>query len=208
VNRRHLPVRVLAILSVAVALLPSREARAVEPGVDVAVPRVTLSLIGAAFAFVPANPVVEQGDFVRWRNVGSGIHTSTSGPGCGVVDGQWDFSLGPGIQTPALPFGQPPGGIPYHCTPHCGLGMAGTVTVTDLIDVKATHGAGILMLSWTGGSGHYQVFRSDNALFNPPNTQTLNPDGGFDSGTTFTDSTSQPATGKAFFYLVMNKTLS
>jgi len=112
------------------------------------------------------------------------------------------------VQTPVLAFPQAPGPIPYYCTNHCLLQMRGTVTVTGLIDMKATHSAGILMLSWTGGSGHYQVFRSDNALFNPPNTQTLDPDGGFDSGTTFTDSTSQPAVGKAFFYLAMNKTLS
>ena len=78
--RRPLLVRFLATLSVVAAILPCREALAVEPGVDVAVPRVTLSLVGAALAFVPANPVVEQGDFIRWRNVSTGLHTSTSGP--------------------------------------------------------------------------------------------------------------------------------
>jgi plastocyanin len=191
-----------------VSLLSALPARAVEPGVDIAAPRVVTSVVNAALAFVPANPVVEQGDYVRWQNIGLGSHTSTSGPTCGVTDGRWDFPLGAGVVTPARQFIEPPMTIPYHCTPHCLLAMTGTVTVTGLIDLAAAHSGGILTLTWSGGSGHYQVVRSDNALFAGAGTQTLAPDGGADSGTTFTDGLTQPAAGKAAFYLVMNRTLN
>ena len=175
---------------------------------DIAAPRVITSVVSTALAFVPRNPVVERGDYIRWQNIGLGIHTSTSGPACLVTDGLWDFALGPGVLTPARQFNEAPGGILYHCTPHCALGMTGTVTVTGIIDLGAADSGSILTLSWSGGSGRYQVVRSDNALFAGASTQTFFPDGGIDTGTTFTDTVAQPVAGKAFFYLVMNRTLS
>lgn len=178
------------------------------PGVDIAAPRVITSVVSTAQAFVPSNPVVEREDYIRWQNVGSGIHTSTSGPACLVTDGLWDFPLGPGVLTQTRQFNESPGGILYHCNPHCALGMTGTVMVTGLIDLKATSSGSVLSLSWGGGSGRYQVVRSDNALFAGANTQTLSPDGGVDTGTTFTDAVAQPVLGKAVFYLVMNRTLN
>jgi plastocyanin len=201
--------RPLALLIVALAsLLAAVPARAVEPGVDIAAHRVITSQVNAALAFVPRNPVVEQGDYVRWQNLGAGLHTSTSGPACAVRDGLWDFALGAGVVTPARQFNEAPGVIPYNCSPHCGLGMTGSVTVTGLIGLAAAQSGSILTLTWSGGSGRYQVVRSDNALFAGANTQILAPDGGVDTGTTFTDSLTQPLAGKAAFYLVINRTLN
>lgn len=201
--------RIVTPLFVAlVSLLVPLPARAVDPGVDIAAPRVVTSVVNAALAFAPKNPVVEQGDYVRWQNIGAGLHTSTSGPACAVSDGKWDFPLGAGVTTPARLFDETPVVIPYHCNPHCGLGMTGTVTVTGLIDLNATHAGGTLSLGWTGGSGRYQVVRSDTPLFVGAATQILPPDGGADTGTTFTDALTQPAAGKVAYYLVMNRTLN
>jgi plastocyanin len=203
---RHVPV-VPVIVALASLLVPA-PARAVDPGVDIAAPRVVTSVVNAALAFAPRNPVVEQGDYVRWQNIGAGLHTSTSGPMCGVSDGLWDFPLGAGVLTPARQFNDLPTIIPYHCNPHCGLGMTGTVTVTGLIDLAAAHSGSILSLSWSGGSGHYQVVRSDNPFFTGAGTQVFPPDGGLDTGTTFTDSVTQPIAGRVAYYLVMNRTLN
>ncbi|HXU12849.1 MAG TPA: hypothetical protein VN898_12855 [Candidatus Binatia bacterium] len=199
---------VVPVIVALVSLLVPCPARAVDPGVDIAAPRVVTSVVNAALAFLPRNPVVEQEDYVRWQNVGAGLHTSTSGPMCGVSDGLWDFPLGGGVLTPARQFNEIPRTIPYHCNPHCGLGMTGTVTVTGLIDLAAAQSGSILSLSWSGGSGHYQVVRSDNPLFTGTGTQVLAPDGGLDTGTTFTDSLTQPIAGQVAYYLAMNRTLN
>ena len=203
-HRRIVPPFLVALVSLLVPL----PARAVDPGVDIAAPRVVTSVVNATFAFVPRNPVVEQGDYVRWQNIGVGLHTSTSGPSCAVFDGRWDFPLGAGVTTPARQFNETPMVIAYHCTPHCGLGMSGTVSVTGLIDMRAAQSGTVLSLSWSGGSGRYQVMRSDNPLFPPAVTQVLVPDGGADTGTTFTDALTQPIAGRVAYYLVMNRTLN
>jgi len=203
---RGLPV-VPVIVALASLMVPF-PAQAVDPGVDIAAPRVVTSVVSSALAFVPKNPVVEQGDYVRWQNIGIGLHTSTSGPMCGVSDGRWDFPLGGGVVTPARLFDEPPVTIVYHCSTHCAFAMSGTVQVTGLIDLGAAQSGSVLSLSWSGGSGHYQVVRSDNPLFTGANTQVLAPDGGLDSGTTFTDSLTQPIAGKVAYYLVMNRTLN
>jgi|SRR2546426_4550557 len=175
---------------------------AVEPGVDVAAPKVAISQVSDSFVFQPANIVVEQGDWVRWKSVASSvIHTTTSGTPC-VANSLWNAGLSPGTQF-TRQFTDSPGVLPYFCMPHCGLGMTGQVTVTTLISVRATDSLGTLTLSWTGGGGVYQVFRSDVPAFIGPNTVTFVPTGG-DTGTTFSD-TMQPSVGKVLYYLVMNK---
>ncbi len=175
-------------------------ALAVEPGVDVAVPRVVVTTVdGSTFAFHPANLVVEQGDWVRWSWLG-GSHTTTSGSGC-LASGLWNVSLN--SLTPATftrQFLEPPGGIPFFCSPHCSFGMVGSVNVTTLIDLSAKDAAGTLTLSWTGGSGSYLVYRSGAPTF--IGAQAFTPDGG-SAGMTLTDSTG-PSPGQASFYLVMN----
>jgi len=178
-------------------------APAVEPGVDVAVPRVAITTVdGATFMFHPAQLAVEQADWVRWVWTG-GSHTTTSGSGC-VADGLWNVSLN-SLTPPQFTrqFLELPGSLPFFCSPHClSFGMIGAVSVTTLIDPTATEASGTLTLTWSGGSGSYRVFRSDNPAFTGAATATLSPDAGA-SGTTFTDTT-QPTPGKAAFYLVMD----
>jgi hypothetical protein len=62
----------------------------------------------------------------------------------------------------------------------------------------------MLTLTWTGGGGLYQVYRSTAPTFGPAaGTVSMAPSGG-DAGTTFTDTTVPPL-GSASFYLVGNK---
>jgi len=173
------------------------------PGVDVAAPRVAISTVSGALVFNKPNQVVEQGDYVSWRFIGTlGMHTTTSGSICGMPTGLWDSPLNSTNPQFTRQFLESPGDIPYYCTPHCPSNMRGTVTVTTPIDLRTTDTAGTLTLIWSGGGVAYAVFRSDAPTFAaaaPP----VPPDAG-DSGTVFTD-TVQPATGSATFYLVMNK---
>ena len=86
------------------------------------------------FFFSPANLTVEEGDTVQWINTSSSYHTTTSGTGCSP-DGLWDSGLiAPGGDF-ILQFNNT-GTYPYYCTPHCGLGMTGTITVNPAVDVK------------------------------------------------------------------------
>src|SRR2546427_9443690 len=82
------------VLSMVVALFAGR-GFAVEPGVDIAAPRVAISQVGDFIGFQPANLAVEQGDYVRWKHVGSSLaHTTTSGTPC-TTSGLWTASLTP-----------------------------------------------------------------------------------------------------------------
>lgn len=174
----------------------------VEPGVDIASPRVAISTVGNTLAFSPANLVVEQGDYVRWIHTGTSVtHTTTSGVAC-TGNGIWNGGLGPGAQFTRR-FADSPGDYPYFCIPHCGLGMIGSVWVTTLISLKAEEIAGLFTLSWTGGGGSYRVFRSADPRFPAASTQVNPPQGG-DVGTSFVDP-EQPALDRSFFYLVMNR---
>ncbi len=184
-------------------------ARAQEPGVDVAAPRIALSTVDdVTVSFHPANPVVEQGDWVRWEHVGFSLpHTTTSGFSFGCFPGGlWHFELLPGMHFTRR-FVEAPGTISYYCEPHCALLHTGVVVVTDPIHVTATDSLGVLGLEWTGGSPGlsdlYRIFRSTTAAFMGGSVQTLSPDVG-DRGTIFTDDV-QPGRGQVLFYLVMNK---
>ena len=172
---------------------------AVTPGVDIAVPKVTVVTITAALAFMPNSSVVEQGDYVWWRNTGAGAHTTTSGNPC-VANLIWDGPLGAGGDF-MRQFVEVPGTLPYFCRPHCGLGMTGSVRLTTPIAVQAVDNAGILTLDWTGGGPTYQVFRSSAPSF--VSSTVMAPTGG-DTGTAFSDP-SPVNLGSVNFYLVMNK---
>lgn len=77
--------------------------------------------------FDPANITIDVGDTVRWTNLGTVIHTTTSGTNC-APDGTWNSgSLLPG-QSFSVIFNEP-GTLPYYCIPHCFDGMRGSVTV-------------------------------------------------------------------------------
>src|SRR5262245_56191151 len=73
-------------------------ALAVEPGIDIATPRVAISLVNNTLQFHPPNLTVEQGDHVRWRHSGALLtHTTTSGTPC-TSSGLWGATLTPGQQ--------------------------------------------------------------------------------------------------------------
>ncbi|HEX9426730.1 MAG TPA: plastocyanin/azurin family copper-binding protein [Candidatus Polarisedimenticolia bacterium] len=185
-------------------LLFARPALAVEPGVDIATPRVAISSTSNAFSFNPATLTIEQGDHVRWIVLtGTTLaHTTTSGNPC-LASGLWNASLTSTSPSFTRQFLETPQVLPFFCSPHCGLGMVGQVTVTTLINVIAVDSAGTLKLSWTGGGGSYQIFRSSAPAFPASSTVVLPPDAG-DAGTIFSDPNG-PAPGTATFYLVMNK---
>jgi plastocyanin len=172
---------------------------AVTPGVDIAVPKVTVVTIASAFVFVPDMSVVEQGDYVEWDNNGGGTHTTTSGTPC-VADLVWDAPLGAGARF-MRQFLESAGNVPYFCKPHCGLGMTGNVRVTTPIVVQAVDNAGTLTLNWTGGGPTYQVFRSSSPGFIG---SASTPPAGGDTGTSISDP-SAVNLGSINYYLVMNK---
>jgi plastocyanin len=166
--------------------------------VDIAVPKVAVVNI-SGFAFAPNVVAIEQGDYVHWKNAGTGSHTTTSGMPC-VANNLWNGSLGAGADFMRR-FVEPAGNLPYFCIPHCGLGMTGSVRLTTPIVVQAGDSAGTLALSWAGGGPAYQVFRSSAASFAG---STSTPPAGGDTGTSFSDP-SPVGPGAINFYLVMNK---
>jgi len=174
--------------------------------VDIAVPRVALSTVNDQFAFTPKLVIVEQGDDVRWRFIGTFMsHTTTSGPACLVPNGLWTAPLSSLSPEFTRQFLEAPGGQPYYCgvDSHCSFyGMNGQVTVTTDISLTATDSLGMLTLSWTGGGPTYRAFRIDNPGFTGSGTVVLTPANGT-TQMSLTD-TIQPPVGQAAFYLVMN----
>jgi type VI secretion system Hcp family effector len=82
------------------------------------------------FAFQPANVTIKVGDSVKWTNMGSSTHTTTSGTVTGGVrhpDGQWDSGSLLTGQTFSHTFTKA-GAFPYYCNLHFTT-MVGTVTV-------------------------------------------------------------------------------
>src|SRR5262245_5191808 len=188
---RHPFIALPAVVCACLLLFPGSPA-AVEPGVDIAAPRVAISNLSDALAFSPANLRIEQGDYVRWRfNGTSTCHTTTSGSVCGQPSGLWNVNIGvpicPGgpVQVFTRQFLEAPGTIGYYCAPHCGIGMRGQVTVTTPIDLTLPDVSGNT-ISWSGGAGPYRIFRSDRPGFTGAATIALTPAGGT-TATTFTD---------------------
>lgn len=200
--------RALLRAAILFAMLPlaSGPTLAVEPGVDIAVPRVAIITVdGVSTAFHPNRVVVEQSDYVRWNWTG-GTHTTTSGAPC-VANNVWNVSLSSLTNTTfTRQFIEVPATYPFFCTPHCGLfGMTGQIVVTADIQVTVTDSAGAVQLDWTGGAVPYAVFRSDNPAFTGANTVILTGPTG-SQGVSFLDANAGvPPVGKGFFYLVMDQ---
>lgn len=77
------------------------------------------------FSFNPACIVVPAGSTVTWTNTGMPTHTVTSDTGAPVT-----FDSDPLGSGGAFTFTfANPGTVNYHCIPHQGLGMVGTVIV-------------------------------------------------------------------------------
>jgi len=175
---------------------------AVDPGVDIAAPRVAISTAdGSTLRFVPANLVVEEGDYVRW-NWTSGSHTTTSGAPC-VADMLWNSSLNSMTTQFTRQFLEVPSVRQFFCSPHCTLGMTGQVTVTTVIQLTVTDAAGATQLTWAGGGGLYRVFRSDSPLFGA--STVLTAPGGTNQTSFLDQNGGSPPMGSALFYLVMNE---
>ena len=177
-------------------------AACVQPGADAAAPRFALSEVDDGFAFRPSRIIVEQGDWVLWKHVGTTrSHTTTSGAGC-VLNGIWRGVLSPGGRF-ARRFSEPGGSsLPYFSEPDCAFGMTGEIEVTDVIRLDLSPDPGGTLLTWAGGGGRYLVHRSDARSFVGPPTTAFTPDGGA-AGTSFLDD-AQAQAGQALFYLVTN----
>jgi plastocyanin len=192
-----------AVCSSLLALAAVTRAGAVEPGVDIAAPRVAISDVGVGggFTFTPATLRVEPEDYVRWR-WNSGTHSTTSGSACSA-SGLWNVPMTSASTSFTRQFLEAPGTIPFFCTPHCSF-MSGQVIVTTTIQVSVADNAGTVDLTWSGGAAPYRVYRSDSPLFGA-GTQVLTPVGGIGT-TAFSDASgTAPALDKAFYYLVMNE---
>jgi plastocyanin len=173
-----------------------------QPGADGAAPRFALSFVDDGFAFSPATIVVEQGDWVLWRNRGTvQSHTTTSGLGC-VQDGLWRGILSPGGRFCRQFLESSGTSRAYFSEPDCALGMTGVVEVTSEIQLALSEESQGTLLSWSGDGGRYTVYRSPAPSFVVPGTAAYSPTGG-DAGTTYTDPESPPS-GQLFYYLVVN----
>ncbi len=210
----------IALLGVALLAGP---AWSVEPGVDIAAPRVSISTVDDfTVAFHPADLLVEPEDYIRWRHTSTSAfplyHTTTCGARCSALacaaGTTWDVNLTLGTRQFTRQFGvlEPaPITVDYFCSPHCLIyGMMGRVILTAPIAVSASYASGTLTLTWTGGGAlspdvpRFRVFRSDSPKFLPgAGTLVTTPDGN-DTGTSFRDFAS-PAAGAVLYYLVKNK---
>src|SRR5262245_3374374 len=120
-SKRNRSLRIPALALGACLAVPVA-ALAVEPGIDIAAPRVAITTVDSALAFHPAGQVVEQGDYVRWSALVNSIHTTTSGTGC-VADGLWNQSLGVAGTIFTRQFTEAPRVIGFFCNSHCAFGM-------------------------------------------------------------------------------------
>src|SRR5262249_42603846 len=77
--------------------------------------------------FTPASVKVKVGQTVRWTWAG-GTHNVVSGPDCNKEDGNFKSGAPQGGGTFDKKF-EKAGTFPYHCEPHCAMGMKGEVVV-------------------------------------------------------------------------------
>ena len=85
---------------------------------------------GSGLTFTPSTLTIKAGQTVEWDWASSG-HSVTSGDStkC-TADGKFDST----VKSSGFTFTQTfatPGTFTYFCTPHCGAGMKGTITVTN-----------------------------------------------------------------------------
>jgi plastocyanin len=116
----------LAIGVATAALVPACSSEATTPVDDTQVVNVTVGGT-AGNQFSPKEITVKVGQTVRWTWQG-GTHNVVSGADCVTADGV--------IKSGAPQAGgtfdwkaDKAGVVNYHCEPHCGTGMVGTITV-------------------------------------------------------------------------------
>ncbi len=116
--------------------------------------------IGDSF-FAPRDLTIQNGETVRWRNLGFLVHTATADAGA------WPSGTLSPSDTFQWTFNQP-GVYRYYCVFHGGpggFGMAGTVTVVDpLANVPSFGWLGLaLLLSTLVGTGIWFLQRREQA---------------------------------------------
>ena len=84
--------------------------------------------------FEPADITINVGDTIVWVNEGNVIHTATSGTDC-TYDGTWNSGNVSSGESFSHVFTEA-GNNPYFCIPHCGIGMVGSVTIQQAMDVE------------------------------------------------------------------------
>ncbi|MDX1632680.1 MAG: Calx-beta domain-containing protein [Thermoanaerobaculia bacterium] len=83
------------------------------------------------FEFTPANPTIQVGDTICFRNQGGQHNVDIEGgPTCSETCSSPDNAPSTASWTARIQFNQA-GAVDYHCDAHVGLGMEGTVTVED-----------------------------------------------------------------------------
>jgi plastocyanin len=91
---------------------------------------VTVGSSGGANTFSPANLTIKVGDTVEWVWAGAGHTVTQAASGsCAPMSGGFDS----GLHSAPFNFSHTftaAGTVNYICTPHCALGMTGSVTVT------------------------------------------------------------------------------
>jgi plastocyanin len=81
----------------------------------------------ASDQFTPASVKIKVGQTVRWT-WGGGTHNVVSGSDCNTEDGNFKSGAPQGGGTFDKKF-EKAGTFPYHCQPHCAMGMKGEVVV-------------------------------------------------------------------------------
>lgn len=95
-------------------------------------PAVIHDVVQEGQAFNPEVVNIQPGDTVRWTWT-LGIHTVTSGSNC-VPSGLFNAPLDTGHRQFSFTFNSA-GSFDYFCTPHCDMGMTGTVEVHSSAEV-------------------------------------------------------------------------
>ena len=118
--------------------------------------------------FSPDVVEVAVGDTIRWERT-AGTHTATSGAKC-MSDGLFDGELS--AVSPVFEWVVPEGvdaEIPYFCTPHCGMGMTGTIYVAS----PTANAYALKMLHTSGGNfGWYELGGGSNEWIFQASTST------------------------------------
>jgi plastocyanin len=106
--------------------------------------RIHVSNAASAMQFFPSTQSLNLGDQVVWVWI-KGPHSVRSGSSCATGDGRFDSGefITNGTTGTAFTWkSSVSGSVPYVCTPHCAMGMVGTLTVnasgTAVADFRIT----------------------------------------------------------------------
>lgn len=93
-------------------------------------PANTIQVGQGGFVFAPAELTVKGGTVITFQWAGSG-HSVVVGPSCGSFTQRIaNVENAPFTATFTTPTVATNTDVPFHCEPHCGLGMTGVIHVT------------------------------------------------------------------------------